>query len=161
MDLLKLFEAQAILDNKIVEEKGLQDDYLLNKKILALLVELGELANELPEKFKFWANKNNNHKKALEEYVDCLHFILSIGNSLGCRSVKSNQLARLPNATDQFNLVFYSVSYLYDFKGETAYKRAFMTFLGLGDLLGFTQKEVEEAYYKKNEINHERQANGY
>src|SRR5699024_8906417 len=79
MNLQPLFETQAILDKRIIEKKGLQGQDLLDKKILSLQVELGELANELPEVFKFWSNKKNNYKKALEEYCDCLHFILSIG----------------------------------------------------------------------------------
>ena len=82
MNLQKLFEAQKKLDDHIRKEKGLEGQDLLDKKILALQVELSELANELPEVFKFWSNKKNNYKKALEEYCDCLHFILSIGKSL-------------------------------------------------------------------------------
>src|SRR5699024_6894313 len=79
MNLQPLFETQPKLDKRIVEQKELEEQDLLDKKILALQVELGELANELPEVFKFWSNKKNNYKKALEEYCDCLHFILSIG----------------------------------------------------------------------------------
>lgn len=55
MNLQKLFEMQAKLDKKIVEEKGLEGQDLLPKKILALQVELGELANEW-RGFKFWSN---------------------------------------------------------------------------------------------------------
>jgi len=39
MNLTKLFEAQAELDKRIVEEKGLQGQNLLDEKILALQVE--------------------------------------------------------------------------------------------------------------------------
>ena len=80
MDLQKLFEIQAELDCRINNEHPLQEgEDRLAKKILALQVELGELANELPEVFKFWSNKKNNRKKALEEFCDALHFLLSIG----------------------------------------------------------------------------------
>ncbi len=47
---------------------------------------------------------------------------------------------------------------------ETAfsnYRRVLGTFKGLGEMLGFTWYQVEEAYYAKNQINHERQNNSY
>lgn len=39
MDLSKLFETQKRLDKRIVEEKGLEGQDLLDKKILALQVD--------------------------------------------------------------------------------------------------------------------------
>src|SRR5699024_5544203 len=102
-------------DLHIVKEKGLEGQDLLDKKILALQVELGELANEF-RGLKFWSENQEPNvlsykcsecgftrkenidcpladehyefymigfNPLLEEYVDCLHFILSIGNDLG------------------------------------------------------------------------------
>src|SRR5690554_4670233 len=54
MNLTKLFELQRKLDEHIIKEKGLEGEDLLPKKILALQVELGELANEW-RGFKFWS----------------------------------------------------------------------------------------------------------
>src|SRR5690606_38322929 len=54
MNLSKLFKIQKQLDERIVREKGLEGQDLLDKKILALMVELGELANEW-RGFKFWS----------------------------------------------------------------------------------------------------------
>src|SRR5690625_2283374 len=54
MNLEELFKIQAELDKRIVEKHGLQNEDLLDKKILALQVELGELANEW-RGFKFWS----------------------------------------------------------------------------------------------------------
>lgn len=71
------------------------------KKLLALQIELGELVNEF-RSFKFWSNDQEPRIKSqsfihkvdrftdevsyrnplLEKIVDCLHFILSIGNDL-------------------------------------------------------------------------------
>ncbi|MBE2947115.1 dUTPase, partial [Anoxybacillus flavithermus] len=45
MDLSKLFEMQRELDERIVREKGLDGQNLLPNKVLALQVELAELAN--------------------------------------------------------------------------------------------------------------------
>jgi dimeric dUTPase (all-alpha-NTP-PPase superfamily) len=34
-------------------------------------------------------------------------------------------------------------------------------YIGLGEMLGFTQAEIEQAYIAKNEVNHDRQNTGY
>ena len=201
MNLQQLFKTQAELDKKIVEEKGLQGQDLLDKKILALQVELGELAQNW-RGFKFWSEdqeprtKTYKSKQAsggefyreihevnpmLEEYVDCLHFILSIGleeyEHYHARfPIKMNfydgiSVVRYENITKQFNRLFDNIGYLEDciFEGELGtegevsgqYKFIFRMFLGLGEMLGFTWDEIEKAYYAKNKENYERQENGY
>src|SRR5690625_7839564 len=78
MNLNKLFPLQKQLDEHILKEKGLHGQNLLDKKAVAILTELGEVLNEL-QIWKFW--KENNYprkKKMLEEYVDNIHFIISI-----------------------------------------------------------------------------------
>ena len=78
MNLQKLFQMQNTLDKRIQAEHHLEGVPLLHKKILSLQVELGELANET-RCFKFWSTKKpSSNDVILEEYVDCLHFILSI-----------------------------------------------------------------------------------
>jgi dimeric dUTPase (all-alpha-NTP-PPase superfamily) len=74
MNLQRLFELQRQLDAHIEKEHPRQEgEDRLVKKILALQVELGELANELPEVFKFWSNKKNNYEKALHEVKEIEH----------------------------------------------------------------------------------------
>lgn len=34
-------------------------------------------------------------------------------------------------------------------------------YLGLGEMLGFKLEEIERAYIEKNQVNHQRQDNGY
>src|SRR5690625_3159189 len=68
MNLQKLFKAQKQLDDHIVKEKGLEGQDLLDKKTLALQVELGELANEW-QMFKFW----KEDQKANTEVMYCLN----------------------------------------------------------------------------------------
>lgn len=207
MNLSKLFEAQKKLDDRIVKEKGLEGQDLLDKKILALLVELGELANEW-RGFKFWSeNQNPNTKERvtdncrsynglgfidapqgrlnchclflyknplLEEYVDCLHFILSIGLDI---NVNCDDIAKpseiMSNASK--NQIVSDFLYLYwevcdiavNLKSQDSeffkyyYENMCYKFLKLGNALGFTRKQIEQAYYQKNKINHERQDGGY
>src|SRR5699024_10145097 len=74
-----LFEKQIELDAYITNNHDLSESNLFEQKILALFVELGELANET-RCFKFWSMKECNAKSViLEEYVDNIHFLLSFG----------------------------------------------------------------------------------
>jgi len=185
MNLDKLFKIQAELDNRIVEKKGLQGQDLLDKKILALQVELGELAQNW-RGFKFWSedqeprgqaeyleyrctceggNRWVNKNPLLEEYVDCLHFILSIGNDLILYKYEYVELVDFTNdIIAQFNAVFRLIG---NWKKEQLlmnnrfYFEVVNEFLCLGKMLGFTWEQIETAYLEKNKINHERQENGY
>jgi dimeric dUTPase (all-alpha-NTP-PPase superfamily) len=168
MKLEELFQMQKALDERIVKEKGLEGQELLQKKVLALQVELGELANELPEVLKFWSNKKNNYGKALVELVDCLHFILSIGNEVNIQAGFNYYPYECPLNqsieeifTDLIsNAAFLSRKPLPE-AIEMIYVRWVCTFLGLGRKLGFSEEDIIHAYYEKNEINFSRQENGY
>jgi dimeric dUTPase (all-alpha-NTP-PPase superfamily) len=153
---------QKELDRHIQDHHKLQGENLVNKKILALLVELGELANET-RCFKFWSLKPPAPtEKILEEYVDGLHFILSIGIEHG---YEKETIHKVENAqvslTEQFLKVFETVS---SYKHSCAiqdYETLFQHYLFLGALLGFTPNDIEKAYILKNEVNYERQEQGY
>lgn len=104
-----------------------------------------------------------NRNPLLEEYVDCLHFILSIGLELGQGKYVENIFHYIfeepfmtNDVTLQFNYVFSLAT-----KVRKQYKPLFSCFVALGEMLGFTWEEIESAYFAKNEINHVRQAEGY
>lgn len=168
MELKELFEMQRKLDEHIIKEKGLEGQDLMNNKILALHVELGELANET-RCFKHWSNKGPSPKeRILEEYADCLHFILSIGLSLGMDwRLQDGYNANIysTNITKQFNGIFEYITELEAYLGvnliEVIYLHLVENFLGLGTLLGFTEEIIVQAYKDKNKVNHARQENGY
>ena len=80
MNVKKLCEMQMVLDERIIKEHQLEGKDLEENKILALLVEISELANET-RCFKHWSTKGPSEESVLlEEYVDSLHFFLSIAN---------------------------------------------------------------------------------
>jgi len=186
MNLQPLFETQKKLDKRIIKEKGLEGVDLLDKKILALQVELGELANEW-RGFKFWSEDREPRyntveiyvhgydgpgtntrasieeyqaQPILEEYVDCLHFILSIGNE--CQfDGDFYYTSHKDSVLEQFNYLFNKIGDFYLYRTTGNYTSVFNYFLALGDFLGFTWEQIEQAYYDKNKVNHERQANGY
>jgi dimeric dUTPase (all-alpha-NTP-PPase superfamily) len=168
LDLTKLFETQKILDERIVEGKGLIGQELLKKKVLSLQVELGELANDLPEVFKFWANKENNYEKALVELVDCLHFILSIGNELNIQTDFDFYPYESPlnqPIEETFSNLISDVAFFHRDPLPEAIEMIYIhwvcSFLGLSRKLGFNEKAIINAYYEKNEINLNRQETGY
>lgn len=145
---------------------------LLDNTILALLVEVGELANTT-RCFKHWSTKGMMDKEVvLDELADVWHFYLSIGNQLKTRvdhqSLEyENYFMENRSKVDVFLNIYYWANY----KTVTPSGRKTPTVEGymelgtainlLGHKLGFTDKEVEQAYIKKHEENYKRQREGY
>lgn len=169
MNLSKLFDMQRELDAKIIKEKGLEDMDRLPYLILALQVEIAECANSW-RGFKFWSNNREPKPDLLEEYCDGLHFFLSIGNHIGY-NVENAQYLHEHNKEifksydgiiDQFNNVLASISLFRNQIEEfELYEDIGLHFIGLGEMLGFTWEQIEQAYISKNAVNHERQVDGY
>ena len=78
-DLKDLYLKQEELDLEIAKNHNINYEVTRHKRILALLVELGEFANTT-RTFKFWSNKGMEEKAVvLDEFADGLHFLLSLG----------------------------------------------------------------------------------
>jgi dimeric dUTPase (all-alpha-NTP-PPase superfamily) len=160
--LQELFRMQQQLDAKIETEHNLIKSQLVQEKILALFVELGELANET-RCFKFWSlKKAEPREKILEEYVDGLHFILSLGITF------SYEIEAFPkdsnsekSVVEQFNKIYQSISTFDQEKSEDNYKELFSEYIVLGNLLSFTEEEMYHSYKMKNAVNVIRQESGY
>ncbi|WMT29979.1 dUTP diphosphatase [Bacillus aerius] len=134
-----------------------------------------ECANEW-RGFKFWSNDQQpREEKLLEEYVDCLHFILSIGNLT--KYSKNNDVNDLKRNTleasgvNAFLELFKEITFFNEVRKVSKntiepahimiYERIFRSFIELGDFLGFTPEQIEDEYMKKNAVNHKRQQEGY
>lgn len=189
MNIPKLFETQRLLNSHIDEKHPAQiKEARLTDKVLALSAELMECANEW-RGFKFWSNDRAPRNKCmkcqftetphecriplLEEFVDCLHLIISIGLDF---NVSPDELF-VPSSTkvtssnmfisiqrDVLDLHFYNkqTPTLEDLeRRETLCKLTFIRILELGITFGFTVEQIEAAYYSKNKINHARQDNHY
>jgi dimeric dUTPase (all-alpha-NTP-PPase superfamily) len=163
MQLKKLFQMQMALDTHIQEKHGLQNDDLFTRKVLALLVEVGELANET-RCFKFWSVKPSSPQNViLEEYVDGIHFILSLGIVCGF-DAKEFSLEKTTSAetlTEQFLNVYQQTSAFQNSKSFGDYLALFQSYMALASLLGISHEEIEQAYFSKNEVNYQRQQNNY
>ena len=161
MNWRKLFQIQKELDQRIIRKHQLEGENLIDRKILAFQVELGEMANET-RCFKFWSLKPSSpHEKILEEYVDGLHFLLSIGLDMAyvfeaLEPVKSDE-----NLSEGFQSVYRKASCFEQEKSHENYRGLFQSYLTLSKRLDFTEAEIMGAYLEKNEVNHQRQEQGY
>ncbi len=162
MNIEKLMMMQAGLDEHIETKHGLQSENLVPRKILALLVELGELANET-RCFKFWSLKGpSDQETILTEYVDGIHFILSLANEHNFKlSIPKEFSIQQGDVTEQFLLLYEGISKFQHEITLEAFQTVFTEYLRLGKLLGFSAADVEKAYVSKNEVNYERQKQGY
>lgn len=170
MNLEKMFEMQRALDDRINKTHPVQEaENRLAKKVMAFIVEVSELANEW-RGFKFWSEDQKSTNRILEEYVDGLHFLLSIGLEQGRTSVKLFTRPTQVNIVECFLDIYTSAvgMGIYTFALEMDTQRAhidydilFNDYLSLGDVLGFTLDQIEQAYFAKNKVNHQRQDNGY
>jgi dimeric dUTPase (all-alpha-NTP-PPase superfamily) len=161
MKLKPLFNMQRNLDTYIQTEKNITHDVFLEKG-LALLVELAELANET-RCFKFWSSKGPSETDViLEEYVDSIHFLLSLGNE--------KELDDLENWPVQFEdepltlLFIHTQSSINQFLQTPTmdnYKVVWSRYGAVAKNLGFTHEQIVQAYLDKNEKNYARQRSGY
>lgn len=162
MNLEKLFSLQGELDKHIAKEHDLSGVNLFDKKLLALLVELGEFANET-RCFKFWSKKGPSERSVmLEEYVDGLHFILSLGLIKNYEDITLDcSTSRFEDGTLGFLDLYKKAIYFKDNQSKEAYIDLFQSFIDLGSFFGFSSLDMENAYLDKNKENHRRQENGY
>lgn len=81
--LQEIWERQKNFDNIVFANAGVTREQVANEIKVALITEIGELYNENPT-FKFW----KEHKdltitdKTKEEFADCLHFLISLGQDI-------------------------------------------------------------------------------
>ena len=138
-------------------------------RVIALDIEIHELINET-KFFKYWSNLQAipQKSKMIEEYIDCLHFMLSLG-------IDYDIVVNPPMAN--YNLTWDDVYYSNKFKIAECLntllvhkdfdvrKRKLVQLFDLindfGGLLCLSEKEIIEEYKKKWLINLERQQKDY
>ena len=160
MNLNSLFEKQKKLDEYIYEKNNVTAKKVFEKKIVALLVELGELANEL-QFFKYWKEHINiDSQRAIEEYIDVIHFAIGLAVDLG---IDEHEYIETP--PQDLNKLFIGITNLATIisisKNKEHVKSLINYVIALGYQLGLTEETVLAAYDKKNAVNYERQEEGY
>ncbi|MDR2557600.1 MAG: dUTP diphosphatase [Mycoplasmataceae bacterium] len=168
IDLTELYEKQEHLNNLILEKHQLTRDSILQETKLATLVELAELANEV-RSFKYWSYKGMNDRSiVLEEYVDGIHFALTIGIILNLPkkidiptiSITNDRKILTKHFNDLFNLLN-RVEFTDESQNVENAKKYLAAYLAFGYTIGFDFKEIVNAYNAKYEINLKRQRENY
>jgi dimeric dUTPase (all-alpha-NTP-PPase superfamily) len=170
--LLDLFKMQKELDDFI--EKKISYSGTIDENINALFVELGEFLNEV-KAFKYWSTKSMDKEKAYEEFVDGLHFLLSLGNKMWVGvsfDNLNNRISKMKvvelDLTDEVdrssfvrssNSLIKNSAYLNGTLED--YENYFYSFVRLGFLIGMDIGDLVSEYKKKNLINYQRQRDGY
>lgn len=185
----ELAAIQEKLDKRIIADKNIDwtKEEMLFNTLVSLDVELAEMANEA-QWFKVWKRNPKPKEGLLEEYVDALHFFLSIANQKGWVDL----LTLHPEAIDDLRAEGFELGlnggyaelkfhlfeslimndqplpkdsiFLDEFKTKNAmeFKSAWFLFLGIGLIgFGFKEDQIFRAYLEKNEMNHQRQDGGY
>lgn len=161
MDWTTLYTMQEKLDTYIEENHELSPGKRFEERLLAFLVELGELANET-RCFKFWSKEGRSSREdILEEYVDGLHFLLSLGLQKGYSFSGTEITSTSLSETEQFLEIFSNGIAFQKESNVENYEKLFISFMQLGNLLGFQEQEIQGAYQDKNKVNFQRQDDGY
>jgi dimeric dUTPase (all-alpha-NTP-PPase superfamily) len=152
---------QNDLDERIMAIHHVTRDQTRAKRVLALVVEIGELANET-RCFKYWSLKGPSEKETLlEELSDTVHFIVSLGIDLGDTAETMDFIERHEDLSAQFCDWVSAVLALREHYDLDHYRHALSYIGSVALALGFSADDVYDFYVRKNEINHTRQSNRY
>lgn len=162
MNFKELYEMQEKLDFDIHTKFQVNYQNTFEKRVLAFLVELAEFANET-RCFKYWSLKSASAKEIiLEEYIDGIHFLLSLGIGL---QVSYDTVffveSKNKELTNQIIDVYKKAIMFSTENSLKNYEKLITAYLEVGNTLGFKEIELKEAYLKKNNINYQRLQNGY
>lgn len=88
MDKLdRIFELQERFDTDLIKRRNIPEipwNEWIQKEVLAVISELGELLDEVS--FKWWKDDKTNPEAVKEELVDILHFFISMCIKAGISS---------------------------------------------------------------------------
>lgn len=165
MNYARLLEMQAELDNHIFVKQKLSS-VELPQLVLATITELSEVCNDV-QCFKYWKVNNDPKDSLLEEIADFTHFLASLSNrfSITALDIEGQTTFKHPNLNRHLIEMHFVAAMIAIYpslsEGQRNTLLLWAFFKGLIEQLGFTEKQVFEAYLKKNEKNYERQATGY
>lgn len=161
MNLNQLFTEQNKLDQHIYKKHNINPDDIFTEKVWAFITELAECGNEF-ELYKYWkTNKKMDREKGLIEFVDIVHFSISL--LLQCGGEKHDYNKTVPKDINQQFINVTSCAVTLSMTKSKEHAIALLnSVIALGYALGFTETEVLTQYQKKNNINYDRQeANSY
>ena len=161
VDLTKLYQKQAELDETIAKNHNVSYETTRSRRILALLVEFGEFANAT-RCFKYWSNKPSEAQDVvLDEYVDGLHFFLSLGIDIKANKKVYHYTRHSDDLTSQILEVYRLSAIFLKKQDEKSYVRAFQAFINIAPILRVRWATIEKAYDIKLGENYHRQDTNY
>lgn len=149
----RIYEENKKLDLLFKEKYGDNIGEMFVKNKLALLVELGELANEV-KSFKYWSIKKPIYEKVIEEYADGLMLIFLFMSTYNLELHDSELIAM--DINELFIKLFNLITNL-----EDNIKSIYSNYLLLGEMLGFSKDEIEAAVISKIEVAKQRLESEY
>ncbi len=159
--LTDLYKKQSELDAHIQANHQLDYPSTRMRRILALLVELGELANET-RAFKFWSLKAPSPlEKILDEYADGMHFFLSLGIDFKSTKDVYDISSSTSDLVAQILHTYHLIDEMKNDQTPTSFEVAFQSYLDMIPLLNVSAADVIAAYYQKLGINYKRQQEKY
>lgn len=151
-DLKEIYQESKRLDSLFGEQNDLFSDEIIEKNILELLVEFGELANET-RCFKYWSIKPMSDKEViLEEYIDCLFMILCFCNMTNVSMDEAFPTATQENIVGTFLTLYKDGLNLKKNLPKETVKQLLVNILYLADLLNFQYKDIKKGVSKKSLI---------
>ncbi len=165
MDIRQLLEMQEKLDQHIMKQHKLPFIKLTNA-VLATITELSEVVND-EQSFKYWKVNNKPKETVLEEVADFTHFLAHLSNrfKLTADEITQRGALKYKEIDEHFLQMHYVTSMIGVYptapEKQKYVKELWSLFKGLLDHLGFSHKQVYEAYLQKHERNYQRQLEGY
>ena len=177
IDIKNLFQEQDKFDTLVLKNHHLTAKEIFEPRLLAFIVELGEFINST-KSFKFWSFKvpfkkywfNNDKIKltnkqkeiTLEEFIDGLHFLLSLGLYLKTKkTIYVIEEKKNINLFMMLFLVYQDAIKLKNHRSLILYEKLFQNYFNLLAYFDFTVEEILATFQKKLAINFQRQKDFY
>ncbi len=165
MNEFKLKDLQAMqdqLDERIFSKHDRSRKDTFEDRVLALHVEIAELANE-KQSFKYWKQSQNiDEQRIKDELADVLHFTISLGIDIEFNeSIDLDQVDKEIPLTQRFISMHDSLGEFYNRRDHQDYRQLLESVLGLTYDLGYDVQDLYDAYMLKYKENHQRQDDNY
>ena len=119
----------------------------LNQKILAFLLDLGQVAED-SRCYLFWEKDEPiDHQQLLEDYLEGLTMLMSIGYELRIDSIKNH--SEIPSPTDIYSLffkIYHSILKVQSHYSSEDYQNTIDDYFTLGFQLNIQIEEILNSY---------------
>lgn len=155
-----IYEENKKLDASFGSKYG-DGEEIFRKNVLALLVELGEYAQET-RCFKYWSIKGMNEKDiVLEELADCILLCLYFCNHLNIDIRKYSINSKETDINKMFIHLFRETSMLEHDSNEERVMHILTDIIKSGYILGFSDDDIIDHCLRKIEKNFKRLSSVY